>query len=433
MSSLQVISISHQTATLEWRQALQLNKEEAAAFMQALKEEQLVEGVMVVTTCNRTEVYYETSHATPGMIQEKLLRFKNIADTAAFATRFTQYSHSESTLHYLLEVGLGLRSQVIGDRQIITQFKESYKLTNDLKMGSPLLHQALQTLFRTHKRVHNETDFRAGAASVGYAALERLGDFYPRKDFSAKRMLIVGTGQMGTDIARYAASFGFTDITLTNRTDAKAARLAAELHVRHIPYQHYLQALNSYDVVVSCVGGGEQLQPAQLGAAKAKRVLLDLSVPQGIAPAAGQLANTVLINIDQINSRTQEVLATRQAAIAAVEEIISEEAVQFAEWLQDLPVTNAISALKSFFAEVLGSELQKHQHLDQPGAASAIAKAALDRLVRKPAGALRATAGADRQQLLISVQKLFHTTSTEEITHASLKQDQGPDHQAGHA
>ncbi|WP_299823913.1 glutamyl-tRNA reductase [uncultured Pontibacter sp.] len=410
MSALQVISISHQTAMLEWRQALQLSKEEAAAFMQELKQAQLIEGAMVVTTCNRTEVYYETKHATPGMIQEKLLLFKGIENTAAFAPRFTHYSHSESTLHYLLEVGLGMRSQVTGDRQIITQFKDSYKLTNNLKMGSPLLHQALQTLFRTHKRVHNETDFRAGAASVGYAALERLTDFFPRKEFPTKRMLIIGTGQMGTDIARYAASFGFAAITLTNRTNAKAAKLAQELNVQHVPYEHYLLQLQEYDVVVSCVGGGDQLQPEQFGQAQAKRVLLDLSVPQGIAPAAGQLAHTTLINIDQISSRTQAVLATRQAAIAAVENIIAEEAVLFAGWLQDLPVAKAINALKAFFADVLSSEFQKYPNPEQPDTAHAITKAALDRLIRRPAGALRASEGTSRQQLLQAVGELFYTS-----------------------
>lgn len=410
MSVLQVISISHQTAALAWRQALQLSKEEATAFMRELKEEHLVEGVMVLTTCNRTEVYYETDCATPGMIQEKLLRFKQIQDTAAFAPLFTQHTHSENTLRYLLEVGLGLRSQVIGDRQIITQFKESYKLTNRLKTGSPLLHQALQALFRTHKRVHNETSFRAGAASVGYAALERLTDFFPRKDFAAKRMLIIGTGQMGTDIARYATSFGFTAVSLTNRTDAKAAKLATDLNMRYIPYQHFLTEINAYDVVVSCVGGGEQLQPAQLGPAKAKRVLLDLSVPQGIATAAGQLPNTTLVNIDQINNRTQAVLATRQAAIAEIESIVAEEAAQFAEWLQDLPVAKAIGELKSHFANILTSELEKHQQPNEPTAIHAATKAMLDRLIRRPAGALRGTTGDDRQQLLASIQTLFNIT-----------------------
>lgn len=382
--------------------------------MLELRAEQLVAGAMVVTTCNRTEVYYETSHATPGMIQEKLLRFKSIKDTAAFAQRFTHYTYSESTLHYLLEVGMGLRSQVIGDRQIITQFKDSYKLTNDLKVGSPLLHQALQTLFRTHKRVHNETGFRAGAASVGYAALERLTDFYPRKDFCAKRMLIIGTGQMGTDIARYAASFGFTAITLTNRTDAKAAKLAQELNVQHLPFRQYLKELSKFDVVVSCVGGGEQLQPEQFGTAKAKRVLLDLSVPQSIAPAAGQLAHTTLVNIDQLNSRTQAVLATRQAAIAEVEAIIVEETEQFSGWLQDQPVAKTISDLKSFFADVLTSELERHQVSADTAAVKAATKAALDRLIRRPAGALRATTGEERLQLLASIQTLFNIPLTEE-------------------
>ncbi|EJF09705.1 glutamyl-tRNA reductase [Pontibacter sp. BAB1700] len=382
--TLQVISISHQTATLEQRQALQLSREEATAFMQELKAAGLVEGVLVLTTCNRTEVYYETTATETAAVQQALLRFKDL-NAAAFAPLFTYHSYSESTLYYLLEVGLGLRSRVLGDRQIIGQLKDSYRLTNDLKLGSPLLHQALQTLFRAHKRVHNETDFRVGAASVGYAALERLTDFFPRKDFAAKRMLIIGTGQMGTDIARYASSFGFKDIVLTNRTDARAELLAQELGVQHIAFRNYTQELNSFDVVVSCVGGGAQLQAAAFGEAKGKRVLLDLSVPQGIAPEAGQLTNTTLVNIDQISRRTQAVLVTRQAAIAAVEQIIAEETEVFSLWLQDQPVAQAIGELKTFFAEVLGSELQKHISPADNAAAQAIAKATLDRLIRRPA------------------------------------------------
>ncbi|WP_299988339.1 glutamyl-tRNA reductase [uncultured Pontibacter sp.] len=411
--ALQVISISHQTATLEQRQALQLSREEAAAFMQELKAAGQVEGVLVLTTCNRTEVYYETTAAEPTTIQQALLRFKNL-EAAAFSSLFTHHSYSESTLLYLLEVGLGLRSRVLGDRQIIGQLKDSYRLTNEQKLGSPLLHQALQTLFRAHKRVHNETDFRVGAASVGYAALERLTDFFPRKEFVIKRMLIIGTGQMGTDIARYASSFGFRDIVLTNRTDARAEALAQELGLKYLPFSDYKQALSSFDVVVSCVGSGAQLQAAAFGEAKSKRVLLDLSVPQGIAPGSGQLANTTLVNIDQISSRTQAVLATRQAAITTVEQIVAEETESFAVWLQDQPVAHAIGELKSFFAEVLGSELQRHIGPANKGAAQAIAKATLDRLIRRPAGALRTTEGIAREQLLQAMQQLFRTTPSEE-------------------
>ncbi|GAB3532829.1 hypothetical protein GCM10027443_17230 [Pontibacter brevis] len=153
------------------------------AFMTSLKQRDLVDAVMVVTTCNRTEVYYEFSGTPPAAVQEALLQFKNIENKAAFAPLFRNYTQSQDTLRYLLEVGLGLRSQVLGDRQIIGQFKDSYQLTKDVNLGGPILHQALQTLFRTHKRVRNETKFRSGASSVGYAALERIADFIPRKDF----------------------------------------------------------------------------------------------------------------------------------------------------------------------------------------------------------------------------------------------------------
>ncbi|QCR21476.1 glutamyl-tRNA reductase [Pontibacter sp. SGAir0037] len=404
---LKAVSLSHQTASLNWRQALQLQKEEAAAFMASLKIRGLAEGVLVITTCNRTEVYFESADTTPAQIQQELLQFKQLHKQPAYTNLFTHHNYSESTLQYLLEVGLGLRSQVIGDRQIIGQFKESYQHTKDLQFGSPLLHQAMQTLLRAHKRVHNETGFRSGASSVGYAALERIADFIPRKDFPAKKLLIIGAGQMGTDVAKYAASFGFKAIAVANRTDAKAAELAEKLQLEHLPYSQYLAALPSFDVVISCVSGGEQIKPEQLGTTSNRRIVLDLSVPQSIAPAVAQLAHTTLINIDQITSRTQAVKAARMQAIADVEQIIEEETEQFAQWLEELPVAKSVAQLKSFFASVLETELAKHPQLQQEDTASKLAKAALDRLIRRPAGALKTTTGASRQVLLDSLQTLF--------------------------
>ncbi|WP_036775956.1 glutamyl-tRNA reductase [Pontibacter actiniarum] len=409
MNTLQAISLSHETASLEWRQALQLSKEEATAFMVHLKERELADAVMVVTTCNRTEVYFESAGTTAEVIQQELLQFKGVADEAAFSPLFKHFTHSEDTLQYLLEVGLGLRSQVLGDRQIIGQFKDSYQLTKDLNLGGTLLHQALQTLFRTHKRVHNETSFRSGASSVGYAALERISDFIPRKEFSGKRMLIIGTGQMGTDIARYATSFGFQDVTLTNRTDEKAQTLAGKLNLKTIPFADRFSAMASYDVIISCVSAGEQLTPSQIGMPlqENKRVLVDLSVPLSISPAAAQLPRTTLVNMDQITSRTEAVKKAREASISDVRHIVEKETAGFAHWLQDLPLYHSIGELKAFFATVLESELQKHTSLQEGDAASKLAKATLDRLIRRPAGALRAADGASREVLLQSLNQLF--------------------------
>lgn len=409
MNTLQAVSLSHEVASLEWRQALQLSKDEAAEFMTSLKNWGFADGVLVITTCNRTEVYYESANTPTAVIQDELLRFKNITDKDAYVPLFSHYTQTEETIRYLLEVGLGLRSQVVGDRQIIGQFKDSYQLTNDLKLGGTLLHQALQTLFRTHKRVHNETEFRSGAASVGYAALERITDFIPRKEFASKRMLIIGTGQMGTDVAKYATSFGFENITLTNRTDEKAAQLAEKMGLSFIPYAERLSDLNQYDVIVSCVSAGEQLSSAQLGPYQKghKRVLLDLSVPLSIQPEAAALPHTVLVNMDQITSRTQAVQKAREASTTEVYKIINKETSLFNNWLEDLPMAKTISDLKSFFASVLESELQKQSGFEQKDAAAALAKATLDRLIRRPAGTLRASKGFDRQHLIDSLNQLF--------------------------
>ncbi|MFT2008021.1 glutamyl-tRNA reductase [Pontibacter sp. 13R65] len=404
---LKAVSLSHQTAALAHRQALQLSKEEAATFMDLLRSSGLVEGVMVIATCNRTEVYFEAATTTPAQVQEQLLQFKGLLSQAFYDNLFTHYSYSESTLQYLLEVGLGLRSQVLGDRQILGQFKESYRQTSDLKLGSPLLHKALQTLFRVHKRVHNETGFRSGASSIGYAALERIADFIPRKEVSSKRLLLIGAGQMGVDVAKYAASFGFRDISVTNRTNAKAEALASKMHLHYLPYNQYQAELPAFDIVISCVSGGAQLKAVQFGQSASRRVVIDLSVPQQISPEVDKLAHTTLINIDQITSHTQAVKAARIEAIAAVETIVEEETMQFAQWLEELPVARTIHELKAFFAGVLEHELGNHDSQLQQDTARRMAKAALNRLIRRPAGALRATEGPSRQVLLDSLNTLF--------------------------
>ncbi|GAB3532831.1 hypothetical protein GCM10027443_17240 [Pontibacter brevis] len=220
---------------------------------------------------------------------------------------------------------------------------------------------------------------------------------------------MIGDGQMGTDIAKYATSFGFTDVTLTNRTDEKAQALADKLGLRAVPFANRFSAIATYDVIVSCVSAGEQLSVAQLGLPpiESRRVLIDLSVPLSIQPEAAQLPRTTLINMDQITSRTEAVKKAREASIADVQHIVTEEAVLFNDWLQDLPVYDSIRELKEHFAAVLESELQKYVNLPQSDAASKLAKATLNRLIRRPAGALRTAEGASREVLLNSLNQLF--------------------------
>nr|WP_242693181.1 glutamyl-tRNA reductase [Sabulibacter ruber] len=406
---MQVICLSHENASLAYREALQLSAPEANQFMLSLKQRGLVKGLVVVTTCNRTEVYFESEGTSTTLILEELLSFKKIENRAVYQKLFKNIRHSQDTFQYLLEVGIGLRSQVLGDRQIISQLKASYQQAHALQVTSPLLHQAFQSLFKTHKRVHNEASFRAGASSVGYAALERVTDFFPRKTLAQKKLLIIGIGQLGTDVARYAASFGFSHITLSNRTQAKAQTLASEVKARVLPFEGLAEQVASFDVIVSCVSGGEVLSLQNFkNLPEKRRVLLDLAVPLSFPAEVGQFPGISLVNMDELLSKTQAVQKVREDAIAEVKRIIMEDVRSFEDWLQDIPVIQTLQELRRYFATVLEAELQNHSQTPTPQLSQSLAEAALKKLLRRPAKTLRTSQGPNRQVLLESLQTLFH-------------------------
>nr|WP_240337177.1 hypothetical protein [Rufibacter sp. SYSU D00308] len=145
---MQVISLSHENASLAYREALQLSAPEADLFMLSLKQRDLVTGLVVVTTCNRTEVYFESEGTPTTLIQEELLSFKKIENRAIYQKLFKNIRQSQDTFQYLLEVGIGLRSQVLGDRQIISQLKASYQQAHALQVTSPLLHRGFNPCSR---------------------------------------------------------------------------------------------------------------------------------------------------------------------------------------------------------------------------------------------------------------------------------------------
>nr|WP_241749323.1 glutamyl-tRNA reductase [Rufibacter sediminis] len=406
---MQAISLSHQTAAVQYREALQFTSLEATAFLQTLQEKALVAGMVLVTTCNRTEVYFESESTSTQQVLEELLAFKGIDNPADYQHLFQHFTQSQETFQYLLEVGIGLRSQVLGDRQIIGQLKESYQQANDLKTTSPLLHHAFQSLFKTHKRVHNETAFRAGASSVGYAALERVTDFFPRLSLSQKNLLIIGTGQLGTDVAKYAASFGFTHITLTNRSQDKAEALAATVNGQVLPFEAFEAELARFEVIISCVSGGKVVSlPTLQHLPQKKRVLLDLAVPLSLPAEAELVPGISLVNMDDITSRTQAVQKMREISIADVQRIIQEDVQEFAAWLQDLPVAHTLQELKRLLAQVVETEVQNRTNGSAPASSAATVSTSLNQLLRRPAGILKNTQGPDRQVLLASLQTLFH-------------------------
>ena len=209
-----VVSLTHKQAPLAIRELLH-------TLRQALG----LSDVLVLSTCNRTEVSYSAAADCSTAIIGELAARKGRGESGNLAGYFNRINCPALGVQYLFEVAMGLEAQVVGDQQISHQVKTAYQWSVEADAAGPFLHRLLHSVFFTHKRVEQETSFRDGAASTSYATLElvqRLTAHLP-----SPRVLVLGLGDIGTDICQYfAGSRRFQHVTICNRTRAQAAGVA---------------------------------------------------------------------------------------------------------------------------------------------------------------------------------------------------------------
>ena len=240
--SFQALSLSYKTAPLAVRERFALAEAASNHLLHLLHRELGLADVLVLSTCNRTEVYYGAPADQTPAVLAALGRATNTADMAPYAPFFTSFATATSAAYHLFEVALGLEAQVVGDAQIIQQVKRAYQRSAAQEAAGPFLHRLLQTVFAAHKRVQQETAFRDGAASTASATLELVAEL--AAPLARPRVLLVGLGEMGADVCRqFGKARRFAEVTVCNRTDATAQALAAAYGVRALPFAELAQGL----------------------------------------------------------------------------------------------------------------------------------------------------------------------------------------------
>jgi len=227
------VSISHRTAPLTIREMVALNEEESKAFAIKCKDLFGLSELLIVSTCNRTELYYTTQQNISEDLVKALLIEKGIEINSEFLNYFKHLNETEDSLRHLFEVATGLQSKVVGDLQIPNQIKKAYQLAADLNLAGPYLHRLMHTIFYSNKRVAQETSFRDGAASVSYATValaEELSQAIPQP-----KVLILGLGEIGLDVCKNMEEKDFAEFTVMNRTQEKAEKIAQGMPFRVAP------------------------------------------------------------------------------------------------------------------------------------------------------------------------------------------------------
>jgi glutamyl-tRNA reductase len=303
-------------------------------------------------TCNRTEIYFESEQTRAAEVRDYLLEHRVGHISEADQADFQLSDATRDTVLHLLKVSAGLESSVLGDAEIIHQIRKAYHFALEHNLQGSLLERCMQTLFRTHKRVSNETGFRDGTTSTAYKALKLIGDTFG-SDAAQKKILFVGAGDIVGQLFKYNSRFAYRNVFVTNRTEARATKLARTNKVSAWPWDRLLQNdLGEFDVIISAVSNASGL--IRQGINQDKKVLLvDLAVPGNFTPGLAAHPAVVHHNLDSIGSQLKSNQNARNAAVENVQAIIEQEWTAYLQWLGMHPFRNLMASRKKEVLRVL--------------------------------------------------------------------------------
>lgn len=346
--SILVVGLSHRSAPVALLERTALAGDDLHKLMHDVHETAHVTGTVVVSTCNRIEVYadVEKFHAGVSSISELLSRHTGVSLDQLSQHLYVHYE--ERAVQHVFSVACGLDSMVIGEGQIAGQLRGALKLAQKRGTVDRALNEAIQRALRVGKRARNETGIdRAGPSLVG-VGLERAGSI------EGRRALVVGAGSMSSLAVATLARAGVAEIVIANRTYERGARLArnAEVPARAIRLADLRPALAEADIIVSCTGAtGMVITPEMI---EKPVFLLDLALPHDVDRAVRDLPGVTLVGLDDL-SATDDPPA--EADIDAVRRIVAEEVQAFELGRVAATVAPTVVALRSKAAEVVDAEL----------------------------------------------------------------------------
>lgn len=403
--NFKVISLSFKNAPVEIREVIALNDELIASLHKDLQEVLGLSDVLVVSTCNRTEIYYGAEEDLSSKIIKLLGIKKGLDDILDYLEYFIIENDPLVAARHLYRVSMGLEAQVIGDLQIINQIKRAYQLSADAHAAGPFLHRILHTIFYANKRVFQETNFRNGAASVSYATAELVRSIV--QNIEDPNVLVLGLGEIGEDVAKHLSE-DKSNVVLANRSLDKAIALASELSLSAKSLEQSIEELSDFDVIISSVPVHNLINKTHFIDKENHRLhfLIDLSIPRSIDPELEGTPGLALYNIDEIQSNASAALDKRLAAIPKVESIIEESLSELANWSLEMEVSPTIQKLKGALEEIRQEELKRHLKNASPemeAFAEKISKSLTQKIIKLPVLQLKAACKRGEAETLIDI------------------------------
>ncbi|VAX15792.1 Glutamyl-tRNA reductase [hydrothermal vent metagenome] len=355
------ISINHNTAPIDLREALHLSNDEVQEFIPILRENVFSEG-FILSTCNRTEIFGIPKEREINYkdLQNSLLNFKHVDGLSP--EHFQNYFSCGAVKH-ILEVTASINSQIVGDSQIHGQVKEAFNISDNSGFSKTLMHKLYETAVRVGKRTITETRIGQGAVTISFAAIKVLEKVF--STFDKKSALVIGAGETGELAAIHLNEKGVGKLFIANRTRSKAEALAKKLKGNVIDFSSLQDSLEKFDIIISATSAEDYiLEYDDVKSMIKKRkgaltCIMDIAIPRDVNPKVADLDGVFYNDIDSLNVIVNENLRKREKEIPKVNKIVMEEMTTFFKWYNTLDVVPTIKDFRDFFEEIRRDEIEK--------------------------------------------------------------------------
>lgn len=421
-SNIYCIGINHRTAPVEIREKLWFSDDETRSILLHLRQQGLSECVLI-STCNRTELYFRQSGSNIDAVWDILVSFKGVSgferDRHAYVLR------SLGAVKHLLKLAAGIDSMVLGDVQILNQIKTAFALSQELHSTGVVLNRLFYEALHVGKRVRTETGIGDGAISVGYAAAELVSKIF--QDLSHRTALLIGAGETGELTAKHLGSQRLGKLLVANRTKERAETLSRKLGGAAIDFREIHKSLGNVDIIIASTGaasyllGKEDLREAMRERGNRPLVVIDLGVPRNIDPAARNVNNVFLHDIDSLDRIVDVNFARRKAEIPNAQTVVLDGVREFHHWIASLDINPTIRDLREQFEEIRQSEVERSRlnfAEDAQQEIALITRRIVNKILHTPMVALKeksASAGQDDlRQSITLIRSLFGLEREEE-------------------
>ena len=345
------IGISYKKADADMRGLFSLDEEHQEQILKCAQEEGM-EGLAIISTCNRTELYGFAQH--PFQLIQKLCTHCK-ASLEDFEKVGYIYKNKEA-INHLFHVGTGLDSQILGDFEVISQLKKSFSLAKKYNLINAYMERLLNCVIQASKRIKNETELSSGATSVSFASVQYI--LQNVTDISQKNILLFGTGKIGRNTCENLIKHTQNEhITLINRTKEKAQEIAERFNVLVKDFDTLKQELTETDVLVVATGSKTPTITKEMLPKDREMLVLDLSIPKNVAPEVQELDKITLIHMDYLSQMTDDTLERRKEFVPQAQQIIEEIKTEFDQWLQNRRFAPIIQALKQSLETIKEGEI----------------------------------------------------------------------------